>query len=288
MVFNWCRRNRVLVDEDRVSKMFAEADFRREGSLSTEVLLATVLGRYPMRKYKDEWLELVDLILASSQRRQAVEGLLGIGERALQGYVETRGPELAASKYRCGSPGKRQCQDENQPANGSIRPKVEILSLESSSNAAPSPEFSGRVRFDSQLCNRGSMLEDFENAQKIESRLRRLKSKSPTTYLDLPPTPLVLPKSALMTLRTSVKTSVCRKPRFEVFHTPLRPCDATFKRNMGESEQENRDLPLNRIEPVRPTSTPFNSDYVRWTDLARRCPTAPTRWISSYPANPVF
>lgn len=101
----------------------------------------------------------------------------------------------------------------------------------------------------------------------------------------LPPTGISIPASSLAALRTTVQSTVRRKPEFETRHPTLTPVDTDLKKTLGQPMDVSASLA--RVQPVRPTKVLYNADYVTWSDHAtRRCRTAPENWYNHHPAAP--
>jgi len=98
----------------------------------------------------------------------------------------------------------------------------------------------------------------------------------------LPPSPATLEPSALQELRTRVRSAVSTQRPFRRMHRPLTSHFSDSKTALGAPL--DLALPLERVEPVRPTAIMPQADYVAWADYSLNCPSAPPRWFNEHPA----
>ncbi|KAI8464281.1 MAG: hypothetical protein J3K34DRAFT_492332 [Monoraphidium minutum] len=76
-------RRHLVFDAGLLAAMFAEADFRGQGSLAPRDFIATVSGRYPKRRFTAEWRRLVALLLGVPSLKLLDVDRAPVGEDAL-------------------------------------------------------------------------------------------------------------------------------------------------------------------------------------------------------------
>ncbi|GBF94853.1 hypothetical protein Rsub_08025 [Raphidocelis subcapitata] len=82
-------------DRKLLAAMFEEADFRREGSLAPRDLVATLTGRYPRRRFTQQWRELAALILGADAPPISAAELAKLENTAARGLKRTSPFDLA-------------------------------------------------------------------------------------------------------------------------------------------------------------------------------------------------
>ncbi|KAJ9522405.1 hypothetical protein QJQ45_008301 [Haematococcus lacustris] len=89
--------------------------------------------------------------------------------------------------------------------------------------------------------------------------------------------------AALTVLRTSMRSTLARKPEFVAGVVPLGSTELDLKKTLGAPLDVS--MSLARVEPVRPTHVLPSAGYQEWSDYAsRNCKTAPSRWFNEHPA----
>ncbi|DBA98841.1 TPA: hypothetical protein ACH3X1_014603 [Trebouxia sp. C0004] len=137
-VLAYLRRQQLLFDEQLLRNMFAEADFKNEGSLATGPLTGALQGRFPKRKHgQADWLALVSVIL-----RRPLKEL-----QDLLAPVPSKSVTFAISKS----------MDTSMAATGQ---PMSVLKSEQHNSAfvkkAPSEEWQTLIRATSQLQSHGT------------------------------------------------------------------------------------------------------------------------------------
>ncbi|KAJ9522708.1 hypothetical protein QJQ45_019881 [Haematococcus lacustris] len=305
-------KNVLVFDRDMLRNLFNEADHKKEGSLDARAIKAALTARYPKRQLVREWRQLMalllgvpELVLAEDIKHPKVSEGTYNKESIWDGPL----PELPKAPPR--RPRKAKSTTPAQLPSTSAASGSSSLGSTLTSSTAQGP---GELALNSMLqgSQAGSPLrstfaasKQFSQAtqgQLLASTMTNLASSlasGPLTSADLlassskqsvkawgaalPPSAITLPPSALTVLRTSMRSTLARKPEFVAGVVPLGSTELDLKKTLGAPLDVS--LSLARVEPVRPTHVLPSAGYQEWSDYAsRNCKTAPSRWFNEHPA----
>jgi len=307
-------QNVLIFDRTLVKNLFAEADFKQEGSLNALALKAALSARYPKRQLHREWRKLAALLLGMPElvfaddvkEPKYYNGTFNKGSvwdeppKALPKAGRRRKAHVKKDKGDWASTTSTLQASGKLDQTGTSSMLLTTQGLKSTvCSAAENAVNSSGLQAD-QPRSTFSAVADFERLQRSQALSAALGSSNkalPPLTLEsimgsskksvkawsaaLPPSTISLSSSALLTLRASVRGTMTQKSDFQLSHPPLTASELDLKKTLGQPLDVT--LAMNRVFPTRPTNVLPRATYTEWGDYASTCRTAPTRWYNEFP-----
>mmetsp|Transcript_14429 Transcript_14429/g.39090 ORF Transcript_14429/g.39090 Transcript_14429/m.39090 type:complete len:380 (+) Transcript_14429:236-1375(+) len=318
MVERYLDKNVLVFNRDLLKDLFAEADFRKEGSLDVRALKAALSGRYPKRQLHNEWRQLAALILGVSELTMCEDikhpkYFENIQDSLLDGPPPEL-PKISKKTYRTKIMKQPPPDATTAPTNASGQvltasgyKGTEAMATTTSTVSRTSTQKQPLHATATQplpgdsLASGRSTFSDVASMERFAACLGLSPEPEPSvtsrdvtrmgkfsvraSSASLPPTATKLPSSALCVLRDSVRSTRSHKPAFSLQSPTLTTSVLDLKKTLGQPLDMSGSL--NRVEPTRPDKVLCNADYITWADYCRSDPTAPGKWFNEHPSSPL-